>query len=348
MEVVTIKDIAKMCGVGVSTVSRAINNHPDINPATRQQILDTIEKTGFIPNNSARNLKRTEAKSIALLVKGITNPLFADMIRVMEREIEEQKYTVVLRHVESREDEIDVALMLIKEKRLAGLIFMGGEFVHNADKLEKITVPYVFSTISARPENISESTYSSIAVDDRHESKKMVSYLLEQGHRDIAIITSESGDRSVGQLRLEGYMDAYKEHGIPVNERLIRILSEEYEQYSMLNGYWVTRKLLESGEPFTALYAIADVLAIGACKALREAGKKIPEDVSVAGYDGIELGDYMAPRLTTIHQPAEEMAHDTVKVLFDVIGGTKEHCHKIYEGELLVKESTGRVRIPCG
>ncbi len=110
MAEITIKDIAKKCGVGVSTVSRALNNHPDINPETRSMILGVIEETGFIPNNSARNLKRTDAKCIAVLVKGITNPFFSNMIRIIEEETQRNKYALVLRHVEAQEDEMDVAL----------------------------------------------------------------------------------------------------------------------------------------------------------------------------------------------------------------------------------------------
>ena len=115
MAEITIKDIAKKCGVGVSTVSRALNNHPDINPETRSMILRVIEETGFIPNNSARNLKRTDAKCIAVLVKGITNPFFSNMIRIIEEETQRNKYALVLRHVEAQEDEMDVALELEKE-----------------------------------------------------------------------------------------------------------------------------------------------------------------------------------------------------------------------------------------
>ena len=115
---ITIKDIARICGVGVSTVSRAINNHPDINPVTKQAIMDTIEKYGYIPNNSARNLKRTDAKCIAILIKGLTNPFFASMLRIIEEEVERKHYSLVLRHVEFFQDEVDVALELIKEKRL--------------------------------------------------------------------------------------------------------------------------------------------------------------------------------------------------------------------------------------
>ena len=138
MAEITIKDIAKECGVGVSTVSRAINNHPDINPETKKMILEVIDQTGFIPNNSARNLKRTDAKCIAVLVKGITNPLFSGMIKSIEEETQRSRYALVLRHVEEQEDEIDVALELEKEKRLRGIVFLGGLFEHTEEKLENL------------------------------------------------------------------------------------------------------------------------------------------------------------------------------------------------------------------
>ena len=110
---ITIKDIARECGVGVSTVSRALNNHPDINPETKEKILEVIKATGFVPNNSARYLKRSETNSIALLVKGITNPFFTRMIQVIEEGVEERKYTTILRHVGPMEDEVLIALSLV-------------------------------------------------------------------------------------------------------------------------------------------------------------------------------------------------------------------------------------------
>ena len=118
----TIKDIAKKCGVGVSTVSRALNNHPDINPETKKMILKTVEESNFVPNNSARNLKRTDSKSIAILVKEIDNPFFATMMRVMEKKIRRQKYSFFIQHMGKDQDEVDTALELIKEKKLIFLI----------------------------------------------------------------------------------------------------------------------------------------------------------------------------------------------------------------------------------
>ena len=99
VEQITIKEVAKLCGVGVSTVSRAINNHPDINEETKQKVLETIQKYNYVPNNSARNLKRSDSNTIAVLIKGISNPFFSEIIQVFEREITKQKYSFVLQHV---------------------------------------------------------------------------------------------------------------------------------------------------------------------------------------------------------------------------------------------------------
>ena len=150
MAEITIKEIAKRCGVGVSTVSRAINDHSDINPETKKRIMDAIRETGYIPNNSARNLKRIDAKCIGVLVKGITNPFFAPMIEKVEQETEKRGYALVLRHVEAYENEVDVALELEKEKRLRGIVFLGGSAKHSADKMKQLNVPVIFAEILIR------------------------------------------------------------------------------------------------------------------------------------------------------------------------------------------------------
>lgn len=342
MSEITIKDIAKRCGVGISTVSRALNNHPDINPKTRKMIMDVIEETGFIPNNSARNLKRADAKCIAVLAKGITNPMFGRMIRVIEEETQHNKYALVLRHVEAYEDEVDVALELKKEKRLRGIVFLGGRFVHSEEKLAKLNVPFIFSAIGVDVnDKIGRLEFSNIAVDDKLESKRMTDYLLGLGHRKIAVI-AEKPQEPVGRMRVEGYMEAFRERGLETPDNMIRYVQEDMEHYSMENGYLTAKKLLESGEKVTAIYATSDALAVGACRAVVEAGKKIPEDISVAGYDGMEIGEYYNPKLTTIRQPVEEMAKRTIRLLLDVIGGQRENQQIIFPAELVVRESTGK------
>lgn len=342
MAEITIKDIAKQCGVGVSTVSRAINNHPDINPETKKMILGVIDQTGFIPNNSARNLKRTDAKCIAVLVKGITNPLFSSMIKIIEEETQRSRYALVLRHVEEQEDEIDVALELEKEKRLRGIVFLGGLFEHTEEKLEKLKVPFIFSTIGVNTiDRAGKADFSNIAVDDRRESEKMTEYLLGLGHRKIALITEQTGP--IGSLRTQGYREAYAKRKLAVPENLIYYVQEDIDHYSMENGYLTAKRLLQSGEAFTAIYAVSDSLAIGVCRAVLETGKRIPEDISVAGYDGIEMGEYYNPKITTVKQPVEEMAKKTIRLLLDVIGERKEHQQIVFPAKLVVRDSTG----PC-
>ena len=339
---ITIKDVARICKVGVSTVSRAINNHPDINPETKKMIMDTITQYGYIPNNSARNLKRTDAKCIAILVKGISNPFFSDMIKVIEEEIEKKRYSLVLRHVEYAEDEVDVALQLIKEKRLRGIIFLGGYFYHSEDKLEKLNVPFILSTAGCVPENMSRSHYSSLTVDDEREGYRLTNYLVKLGHKKIAILAGETENISVGQLRLAGYKRALKEQNIQVNEKLICPMRDDIEYYSMQNGYEVTKRLLESGEQFTAVFAISDVLAVGACRAIIDSGKRVPQDISVAGYDGIELSKYYNPTLTTVKQPVQEMAKASIDLLLEIINGKQKNQHRVFNGELMVRESTAQ------
>ena len=339
---ITIKDIAKRCGVSVSTVSRALNDNAEINAETKAMILQVVQETGFVPNNSARNLKRTDTNNIAVLVKGITNPFFTSMIKIMEEEIHKKKFSFVLHHVEEHEDEVDVALELIKEKRLKGIVFLGGHFFHSEEKFEQITVPFVFSTVGAKPEGVSKDIYSNIAVDDRIASKKMVSYLIELGHKEIAVITPEIGDRTIGYQRLQGYREALSEKNIKFQEKLVCNVDKELDLYSMKNGFVTTQKLIDSGTRFTAIFAMSDSLAIGACRALKDAGYKIPEDVSVAGYDGIEWGDYYVPRLTTLKQPVEAMAVQTIQLLFNIIAGKSKHMHIDFEGEIQIKESTAK------
>lgn len=344
MAEITIKDIAKQCGVGVSTVSRAINNHPDINPETRKMVMQVIEETGFIPNNSARNLKRTDAKCIAVLIKGITNPFFSNMIRIIEDETQRNKYALVLRHVEADEDEVDVALELEKEKRLRGIVFLGGRFTHSEEKINKLNVPFIFSTIGVDiSDRIGRVEFSNITVDDKLESGKMTEYLLDLGHRRIAFVT-ERPEESIGRRRIEGYREAFVKRGLTVPEELICYVQDGLDHFSMENGYITTKKLLESQEKVTAVYAASDSLAIGVCRAVLEAGKRIPEDISVAGYDGIEMGEYYNPKLTTIKQPVEEMAKKTIRVLLDVIAGREEHQQIVFPAKLVERESTAAIR----
>lgn len=336
----TIKDIAKICGVAVSTVSRAINNHPDINEDTKKLIMKTIKEYNYIPNNSARNLKRSESNTIAVLIKGISNPFFNNMIKVFENEIQRKKYSFLLHRVEEHQDEIEIALLLEKEKRLKGIVFLGGYFCHSEAKLEQLKVPFILCT-GGVSEQIKKDSYSCVTVDDVVESYKIVDYLCKLGHKRIAIITAPLEEESIGQLRLDGYKKALKDNGISLDQNLIRYrIDDKIDTFSMKYGYEVTKELIHSSTDCTAIAAISDSMAVGACKAIFEVGKRVPEDYSVTGYDGMDISFYYNPSITTIRQPAEEMAEETIRVLFEMIEGRMERVRKTFAAELVVGAST--------
>ena len=340
METTTIKDIARICGVGVSTVSRAINNHPDINEETKTLILNKIKEYNYIPNNSARNLKRSESNTIAVLIKGISNPFFGNMLKVLEQAIQKKKYSFLLHRVEEHEDELEVALQLEKEKRLKGIVFLGGYFSHSEEKLKQLTVPFILST-GGISDIIDKNKYSYVLVDDYMESYRMVDYLCKIGHKRIAIISAPTEEESIGKLRLEGYMKALEDNHIPFNQDLIRnITDDKLDTFSMKYGYEVTKELISSGIDCTAIFAISDSMAVGCCKAIFEMGKRIPEDYSVAGFDGIDISYYYHPSITTIKQPVEEMAKETIRILFKMIENEIDREGKTFSAEFVIGQST--------
>ena len=339
----TIKDIARICGVGISTVSRAINDDPGINKDTRKRILNVIEEYNYVPNNSARNLKITESNAIALLVKGIDNQFFQDMLKIFEAELKNLEYNFLLHAVGEDQDDASVAVELAKEKRLKGIIFLGGLMDAPEEKLKGIGVPYVLCTVAVNMP-ASKRQCSSVSIDDEKESYRAVDYLCKKGHKRIAIISGRKTDQAVGGLRLKGYRKALKDNGIEVDEELIRYMKYDITEYSVANGYAVTKELLESGVPCTAIYAISDLTAFGAYKAVLEAGKKIPEDYSVMGFDGIETSQYFHPSLTTMIQPCEEMVKSSIKLLMDAINGNDEKKQLIFDADLCERDSVKELK----
>lgn len=336
----TIKEIAKLAGLSVSTVSRAINNHYDINPETKRRVEAIIEEYGYVPNNSARNLKINDARNIAVLVKGITNPFFTAMLRVFEEECSRKEYSLVLQHVEEQQDEAELAALLEREKRLNGLIFLGGSPIRSKEKLRRIQAPFVLCSV-AIGQSPEIRDYDYVAIDDQRESRKMTDYLLDSGRKRIAILCASEEDDSIGALRLKGYMESLRAHGVEPDTRLILRPERAEDTYTHENGYLCTKRLLDSAVPFDALYAISDQIAIGAMRALRDYGKSIPEEVAVAGFDGLDTGRFLIPSLTTLSQPVEAMAMASITALFTKLNPEEagESCQQIFEGELKKRES---------
>lgn len=326
-----IKDIAQYCGVGVSTVSRVLNDHPDVSDATRARVMEAVERLHYVPNNSARNLVRTTSDSIALLVRGVNNPFFSKLIKAIEREVTRHGYTLELHHMDSSDDELHVAAMLIAERRLRGILFLGGRFNYAPEELAFVSVPFVMCTYTNTFGSLDEAVYSSVAIDDKRAAEEAVDTLIGLGHRRIALLCDDEHDTSISELRAEGYKNALRDHGIAVDPALI-VRTGSFSDLAAIHG--AVTALIDTGAAFTAIFAISDMMAIAAIKALSDRGRSVPQDCSVVAIDGLELSDYTLPTLTTLVQPAEEMGCECAHTLVELIEGRGENRHLLFSTTL--------------
>ncbi len=334
----TIRDVARYCKVGVSTVSRAINDDPEIAPATRERVLEAVRELHYVPNNSARNLKMTESRTVALLVRGIDNYFYQGMYDPIQKDLREAGYDYIIHAVDEVADVTKEASALVKEKRLCGLIILGGRVDKSARELSSIDIPYVLCTVAV-PYGKAMPECTTVGIDDERSAFCITDYLIKRGHSRIALLGGKKGDSAVGARRLEGYKRACNEAGQPIDESLIFYMHDDIPEFSVENGYAMMKEAISSGVDFSAVFVISDLMAIGAYKALFEAGIKIPYDVSVVGFDGINLGKFLHPTLTTMCQPRPQMADKAVSELVRMMKGDDHIRHNVFETELLTGES---------
>ncbi len=336
----TIKDIAERCGVSVSTVSRVLNHHPDVSQAVRDRVLQAIEEVHYVPNNSARDLVKAQSDDIGLVIRGAGNPFYTEVVPVMEQAIGRAGYSLVIHQILSEDDEVRAGAELVRSKRLKGLILLGGRFDYSEEQLKVLDVPFVCCTYGNSFGQLTDAQYSSVTIDDLNEARKAVSYLIEQGHTKIAILLGSTCDSSISELRYRGYCQALEEAGIQLDEELV----QETGNFSMEAAYEGMTKLLQRRDDFTAVFAIADSMAMAAMRALYEGGKHVPTDVSVIAIDGIPMSAYTVPALTTLVQPKKEMGETPVHILVDMIEGKAKHRHVILPTTVREGESVAALK----
>ncbi len=323
----TIKDVAEHCGVSVSTVSRVLNNHPDVSDAIREKVMAVVRELHYVPNNSARDLVKPKSDAIGLVVRGVGNPFFTGVIRAIERTITEAGYTMVLHQIQSGEDELREGAELARSKRLLGLILLGGCFDYKPEQTASLGIPFVCCSFTNSFGTLRKDQFSSVSINDQKEAYRAVRMLTERGHKKIAVLLDSIRDHSISQLRYMGYCQALEESGISLDSDLI----EETVTYEMADGYAGMERLLERRDDFTSVFVISDAMAVAAMKALHDHGKRIPEDCSVVAIDGIDMSAYMIPTLTTLVQPQEEMGESAVRILVDIVEGRAGNRHLLLE-----------------
>lgn len=326
----TIKDIASHCGVSVSTVSRVLNNRPDVSEGVREKVLRAVEELHYVPNNTARDLVMSGSDAIGLIVRGVGNPFFTEIIPVIEHAVSSAGYTMVLSQIKSGDNELLAGASLARSKRLRGLIFLGGNFDYCDRDVAVLDVPFVCCTYTNSFGDLSGEEYSSVTINDMDAAYNAVDMLIKKGHRRIAALLASIDDRSISELRFMGYRKALEDNGIPLDPELVLRCGS----YGMEAANAAVRGLAESGRDFSAIFAISDSQAIAAMKALHDSGRSVPEDCSVVAIDGIELSVYSVPTLTTFSQPKTELGKRSVEILLDMIEGRAGNRHVLLDPSL--------------
>ena len=331
-----IRDIAKISGVGVSTVSRVLNNHPDVKESTRERVLAVIRESNYVPNNSARILKQNNTKNIGVLVKGVFNPFFSELINVIGSKINEKNYTMILQQNDYVfEHEVENIISFVKEKRLQGIICLGGNFIDlDEDSFKNIDVPVVLTSVNT-VSPLGRDKYSTVGIDNLQASYSATEYLIKKGHTNIALMIGEENDFCVSWWRYKGYIKALREYDIEVNDDNLLI-----GDYDTKKAYEETLKFLKRRKDITAIFAISDFMAIGAARAVVDSGLVVGKDVSILGFDGMDISCYYNPGISTIKQPKKEMAEKSVEILFELLKGNGENKHILLDTELLERESS--------
>ena len=297
---VTIKDISKKSGFSVATVSKVLNNYTDISTNTRDAVLKLCDEMGYIPNSSARSLKTHRSYTIGIIFEEITNqglqhPLFAKILESFKSAVEARGYDIMflaksmgkqngsyLQH--SRRKQVDAVLVLCED-------FNSEEMLELYEsKIPIVTIDYFVKTAINITSNNNEGIWQG------------VSFLHSLGHSKIAHIY---GDKTtfIGGTRKEAFENSMRKLGLHVPEEYL--VSGEF--FSKEDGYRAMQKILELEDQPTAIFCASDMLAIGALQAIREAGKRVPNDYSIIGFDGVDIGQLITPRLTTIRQDARKM-----------------------------------------
>lgn len=303
---VTIHDVARKAGVSAATVSRVLNNSNLVVAETGKRIRKIARELNYIPSASARSLSIRKTEAIGLLLPDMYGDFFSEIIRGADLAARGQNYHLIVSSSHSNTVELDAAVKTLSG-RVDGMIIMSPHLessTHLTSLLQAMPVVIIGSTLIL--ENADH-----ITIDNEGGAKQVVEYLLRQGHRDIAIIRGEENNQDADE-RLSGFRKALAENEIVLPDRFVAT-----GNFTEQSGFDAARSLLDGPVRPTAIFCSNDSMAIGAISAIRQRGLRIPEDVSVCGFDDIPVAQFLSPSLTSVHVPIHELGLTAVYRLFE-------------------------------
>ncbi|HUB82103.1 MAG TPA: LacI family DNA-binding transcriptional regulator [Bryobacteraceae bacterium] len=323
-----LEQVARRAKVSTATVSRVLNHAQIVKGSTRARVLRAIEELKYHPNLHARSLAGGKSRSIGVIVSNIENPFFLDIYKTVEAGAHSSGYEIIMANTDYRSEQLVASIRLMIGRRVAGLAAIVSEMAPDLiEELSGSRIPVVFYDVGAARRNI-----TNIRVNYRRGMDKLADYLYTLGHRRLGFI---------GHHAMLG----------PINERIATLLGSKphhpglevetaVDADSLEGGRRAARALLSANRKLTAVMCVNDVMAVGALRELRESGLRVPQDISVTGFDNIELAQFCHPSLTTVHIPRQQIG----KIICDVLIASQEPPRAqdiVIDPELVVRDSTG-------
>ncbi|QJD84827.1 LacI family DNA-binding transcriptional regulator [Cohnella herbarum] len=336
----TIKDIAKKAGVSVTTVSRALNGYDDVNEDTRKKIKQVALELSYSPNAVARSLVSKKTRTIGLIISDINRAgakdAFAyEVLCGINDRAGDLNYDLLLFSTNPSKQMEKSYTALCKERNVEGAILSGLRLddPYLQEVIEQNSFPCVLIDIPKTGENVAHVTS-----DSRLGAVMAVRHLLENGHRHIAMINGHN-QAFVSQERFEGYKEALEQYGESADEGLV------YDgKFSEDGGAEAMYQILIRNPGVTAVFCASDLMALGAMRTLERMGRKVPDDVSIIGFDDITISAYCSPKLTTIRQDKYELGYQAAQLLIDMLENRTDNRKLLLNNQLIIRESTRRLQ----
>lgn len=330
---ITIKDVARKAGVSISTVSRVINSSKPVSSEIRQKVLQIIEETQYQPNPVARSLVMKKSQLIGVVVPDISNFFIGEILNGIEGIGKMYGYDILLCNTYGELEQELRYLNVLKSKQVEGIVFMSWKLQDKLlDYIEKIDIPLVLIN-----RNTSRLRIPSVSIDNFQAAYEMTNYLFDKGHKKIALIRNSLDQDTFGFDQCVGYQKSLEEHGVEIDDDLIK-----YGHFKLENSYEIVKEFIEKDILPTAIFASSDVMAIGAINCLLDHGYKVPEDVSVVGFNDIKLASIYRPNLTTIHQPIYDIGAVAIRIIVKMINKEELDNHIVTLPHELVERDSSK------
>lgn len=324
-----IHHVAKEAGVSVATVSRVLNGQNSVTYKTKLKVEEAINKLNYEPSVLGRNLRNSESRILLILIPQISNPFYTEIIKGIEQTAISLHYNILLCETDSSPQRENIYFELVRNKMADGIISMDPAV--NRETLLKLAEKHAIIQCS---EYTPDSGIPYVTIDNEEAAYRAVNHLIQIGHRNIAMINSDE-TYLYAQQRRQGYQKALVKHDIPIRPEYVLQASE----LGFDNGQQSMKRILKLKERPTAVFAVSDLLAIGALKEVNNQQLQVPEDMAIVGFDKIDFSNMTYPALTTISQPMYKMGKIAASMLIDRIKG-KQVESVILEHELVIRGST--------